>query len=473
VDATAYQFGGWRVEPGRNRVCCGDVEKHLEPLSMDILAYLLAHPHETVSADQLLDAIWRDRIVEANAVHRAIALIRRALGDDSQRPQYIETIRKRGYRTIAPVNVVRDAADSDECNALVDDVETIADKDSPGAATGLATPVTPKASPERTDTRWTRWHYGVVGAVVLIAALPIAYYHRHTLMLTLVLNAPALFFGEAIQQQLGFATASDGTRIAYATSGTGRPIVYVLTIGTHLENGQSSPFYDHDGLVAMSSRANFFVRYDGRGFGLSDRNVNDYSLDARVRDLEAVVNAIGLERFGILAVSAGGPPAIAYTARYPERVTRLVLAGTVASYDWLDDAARMQYERFADLIEVAWNRPEVAGMFADLLLTPEGGEFERRFLGEMLQRAGDGAAVASFQRASLELDVREQAKQIRVPTLIIHARGDMAVPFAAGREMASLIPGSRFEIVEGGHMSSSASHAAVRRRALAFFAETE
>ena len=91
------------------------------------------------------------------------------------------------------------------------------------------------------------------------------------------MNVPVLFFGEAIEQQLGFATAADGTRIAYATSGNGPPIMHVLSINTDLINGQHSPIYDNDGLVAMSSRHNFFVRYDGRGMGLSDRDVDDFS----------------------------------------------------------------------------------------------------------------------------------------------------------------------------------------------------
>jgi pimeloyl-ACP methyl ester carboxylesterase len=218
----------------------------------------------------------------------------------------------------------------------------------------------------------------------------------------------------------------------------------------------------------MSSRANLFVRYDGRGFGLSDHDVRDFSLQARVSDLEAVVDALGLERFGILAVSAGGPAAIAFTARYPERVTRLVLAGTVASYDWMQGEARAAFEQSINLFEVAWQRPEVSNMFADILLAPHGSALDRQFLGEMLRRSGSGDAVAGYMRASLAIDVREAARRISVPTLVIHGRDDIAVPLEAGRELASHIPGSRFEVVDGGHMASSASTAAVRRRALDF-----
>ncbi len=99
----AYQFGDWTVEPPKNRVRRGDVEKRLEPLSMDILTFLLERPGETVSVEQLMEAVWSGRVVELGAVHRGINHIRRALGDDSRHPRYIETIFKRGYRTIAVV----------------------------------------------------------------------------------------------------------------------------------------------------------------------------------------------------------------------------------------------------------------------------------------------------------------------------------------------------------------------------------
>ena len=102
-----YRFGEWVVEPHLNRIRSDDVEHQLEPRSIQVLQFLLDNPGETVSIDSLLDAVWADRVVEPNAVHRNLARIRRALGDDSKAPRYIETISKRGYRTVAPVSRVQ------------------------------------------------------------------------------------------------------------------------------------------------------------------------------------------------------------------------------------------------------------------------------------------------------------------------------------------------------------------------------
>ena len=333
------------------------------------------------------------------------------------------------------------------------------------ATTGASgvVPPSPISQPGASKRRWL-----AVSVTLLIAASAgLLFYYRESVMMTLILTAPRLFFGEAIEQDVGFTTTLDGTRIAYATSGHGRPIVQVLTVGTHLQDGQSSPIYDNDGLLALSSRDNFFVRYDGRGTGLSDRAVDDFSIDARVSDLEAVVDALGLETFGILAISAGGQAAIAYTAKHPERVTRLVLAGAMASYDFGANDP-VYSEPMLNLIEVGWERPEIRLMVADTLLSPDGDELTRKIVGEMLRRANDGRMLAAFYHASSQIDVRDAARQIRIPTLVIQAREDRIVPLEAGRSQAAMIPGAKLEIVDGGHMASSASTAATRKRALAF-----
>lgn len=331
-------------------------------------------------------------------------------------------------------------------------------------ASGQSEPIEHKPTAAR-----FRWKAAYVAAGLCVALLLAAgYLKRESILLSLALNFPLVFFGAPIEQELGFAEAADGTRIAYATSGEGPAILHVLTLNTHLESGQNSPIYDNDRLVAMSSQGNFFIRFDGRGTGLSDRDVDDFSLSARVSDIEAVVDAMDLDSFGLLAVSAGGQAAIAYTARNPERVDRLVLAGATASYDHLSPGDHAAFVKMIELFEVGWNRPEVPAIQASMLLGPNGDPVEQRFLAEMLQRSMDGSAMAGFLRASLAIDVREEAEQIRVPTLVLQARDDNVVPLEVGRELASIIPGAKLELVDGSHMASSASTADTRRIALQF-----
>ncbi len=193
----------------------------------------------------------------------------------------------------------------------------------------------------------------LAGVGLLVVGLLVVY--RAPVLTWLALNLPRLT-GGSVEQQIGFATSPDGVQIAYATAGEGPPLVLVLGWSTHLTEGIGSPLYDQAGSLAWWTRDHRVVRYDGRGFGLSDRNVTDFSLEARVSDLETVVDALGLERFVLYAYSAGGPTGVEYAARHPERVSRLVLAATFVSRG--DDAERT--EGLASLIrfiETGWDTP--------------------------------------------------------------------------------------------------------------------
>lgn len=311
------------------------------------------------------------------------------------------------------------------------------------------------------------WLAGLAGVLVLAAIVIVL--NRNALLAWLALNGPQ-YFTTPIEQKIGFAETSDGVRIAYATTGQGSPIVYVLGWATHIEGGFDSPLYDAAGLLPMSSAHHLFVRYDGRGFGLSDRDVTDFSLDARVRDIEAVVDALKLDRFAIYAVSAGGPAGITYVARHPERVTRLVLASTQASFAWLPAEGRDRFARMLALFQTDWESPSVTNIMVELL-APGADDVPRRILGEFLRRSASGASIAGFFGAHLGIDASAQARQISVPTLVIHARDDTAVRIEAGRELAALIPNVRFEVVEGGHGEGVGGTPAVRAQILKFFDE--
>jgi DNA-binding winged helix-turn-helix (wHTH) protein/TolB-like protein/Flp pilus assembly protein TadD len=106
IDSQIYRFGDWRVEPELNRLSRDGEELQLEAKTMDVLAYLIEHHDRIVPAEELLDQVWAERVVEQSTVHRRISQLRNALGDDSKDPSYIQTIVKRGYRAIAPVERV-------------------------------------------------------------------------------------------------------------------------------------------------------------------------------------------------------------------------------------------------------------------------------------------------------------------------------------------------------------------------------
>jgi class 3 adenylate cyclase/pimeloyl-ACP methyl ester carboxylesterase len=308
----------------------------------------------------------------------------------------------------------------------------------------------------------------LLAATIAICVLGYSFYisNRTKILSSIALTAPRIF-GDPMEQRIGFATTSDGVRIAYATTGEGPPLVSTIGWITHLERGWTSPLYDSEGWIRWASKGHLFVRYDGRGFGLSDRNVKDFSLEARVRDLEAVVDALELDRFALYAVSIGGPTAIAYTVRHPDRVLRLVLAGTFAHLS-LDSEERRQWEGMNSLFRTSWNSEVVRSMMTKILL-PDYDEVLQQMLSEWLKISGDGPAIAGFSQVNLDIDVRDLARRIKVPTLVIHGQEDPIIPISYGRDLAALIPNVRFEIMQGADHQDGAFNSPKTREAIADF----
>jgi len=260
---------------------------------------------------------------------------------------------------------------------------------------------------------------------------------------------PRQFNRSYYEPKLAFTTTSDGIRIAYGTSGKGPPVVYVITWGTDLEHGDSSGTYGSVPYGVLGS-SHTVVQYDGRGFGASDRGVRDFSMDARVRDLEAVVDALKLKRFALWGYSAGGPVPMVYAARHPERVTRLLLQETYAKYDLnlLSAADRHRIQSLMTLVATNYSNPPVLDLF-NSYMWPEGNPVAWRVMSEMFRISATPEDYANFLVRTADDDVTEFARQIQVPTLIIHFRGDQMVPAELGKQLATLITGSRLVILEG------------------------
>jgi pimeloyl-ACP methyl ester carboxylesterase/tRNA A-37 threonylcarbamoyl transferase component Bud32 len=253
-----------------------------------------------------------------------------------------------------------------------------------------------------------------------------------------------------IDQQIRFCTSSDGVGIAYATTGSGPPLVKAANWLSHLEVDGKSPVWRH--WIRELSRHHTLVRYDERGCGLSDWNVDEFSLEAWVRDLEAVVDALELERFPLLGISQGGPIAIAYATRHPERVSHLILHGSYArgvSHRGVSEQEREERELLLSLIRVGWGKdhPAFRQVFTSLFI-PDGTTEQIQWFNELQRVSAKPENAARMCAAFYTLDVRALAPQVRAPTLVLHGTGDMRIPFAEGRLLATLIPGARFVPIE-------------------------
>jgi pimeloyl-ACP methyl ester carboxylesterase/DNA-binding CsgD family transcriptional regulator len=247
-------------------------------------------------------------------------------------------------------------------------------------------------------------------------------------------------------QKILFCTSRDGVGIAYASVGRGPPLVKAANWLSHLEFDWESPVWRH--WLDELSRNRTLLRYDQRGCGLSDRDAKNLSLDVRVADLEAVVDAAGLERFPLLGISQGGPIAIAYAVRHPERVTQLVLYGAYArgrSARATTQKERDEAEVMNKLIEVGWGKEDPAfRQFFSMQFMPEGSPEQYRWFNDLQRMSASPEVAARIVSEFGGLDVRELCRQVECPTLVMHADRDVRIPFDEGRQIAALIPGARF-----------------------------
>jgi pimeloyl-ACP methyl ester carboxylesterase/DNA-binding CsgD family transcriptional regulator len=248
------------------------------------------------------------------------------------------------------------------------------------------------------------------------------------------------------EQRIRFCSSADGVRIAYATTGTGPPLVKAATWLTHLEFDWQSPLWRH--WLTELSRDHTFVRYDERGCGLSDWDVDDFSLDAWVHDLEAVVDTLGIERFPLLGVSQGAAVAIQYAVRHPERVSHLILYGPL-SCGLLRGRLTPKKLELADtlirLVEMGWGRDKLAfrQVFTAMFL-PDATSEQMRWFDDLQRVSTSPENAVRFEQAFHMLDVTDVAREVNVPTLVLHARQDSLIPFNKGRQLATLIPGAQF-----------------------------
>ena len=244
-----------------------------------------------------------------------------------------------------------------------------------------------------------------------------------------------------MEQQIQFCTTSDGVSIAYAAVGEGRPLVYACGWPGHLALEWEKPVARD--FLHLLAEGFTLIRYDMRGSGLSDRDVSDLSLDALVRDLEAVVDHVGLQSFPLLSLGLlGGPIAVAYAGAHPQRVSHLILSAA-----YLSGAKITTPERQRALLDyiAAFGRLATP----ELIDRPGVDAGKVRDAREILRMSASAEAQAALLRTMFSVDVSPLASHLSMPVLLLHGRDDSYMSFALGRELATRLPRARFVPVEG------------------------
>ncbi len=251
------------------------------------------------------------------------------------------------------------------------------------------------------------------------------------------------------EQRIGFCEVEDGVKIAFATVGAGPPILKAANWLTHLEFDWASPIWGRSFAEIAGYRT--LIRYDERGCGLSDWDVDDLGFEAFVEDLEAVADKLELERFPLIGISQGCAVSIEYAVRHPERVSGLVLIGGYAA-GWrhvasADEQARR--EAVLTLTELGWgtDNPAYRHIFSQTFM-PEASAEDLAWFDEFQRQTTSPRNAARFQDAFGYIDVRRRLAEVKAPTIVFHSKNDQRIPLDQGRELACGIPNARFAPLE-------------------------
>jgi pimeloyl-ACP methyl ester carboxylesterase/DNA-binding CsgD family transcriptional regulator len=244
-------------------------------------------------------------------------------------------------------------------------------------------------------------------------------------------------------QRIRFCRAPDGVRVAYAVHGNGPPLLISTCWLSHLQHDWESPVWRH----FLSDLGEFatVIRFDERGHGLSDWDVTDFTLDARLGDLQAVADDAGFDTFALMAMAQGGPVAITYAHRHPHRVTRLIFYDSYANplHGITDDDLALE-DAFEHLIKAGWGRPE--GTFRRVFSTqmiPDATEEQLGWLDELLRVSVSPRTAALARQQRKWADASAIMPELAVPTLVLHSLYDRLNNFEHARHLTTNIPGAR------------------------------
>jgi len=270
-----------------------------------------------------------------------------------------------------------------------------------------------------------------------------------------------------MEQQIQFCTSSDGVRIAYATVGQGPALVCPPPWVSHLEVEWQWP--TRRAFWERLAQRHTVVRYDRYGCGLSDRERTDFSLDADLRPLEAVVDHLELRRFALLSIAQAGPHAIAYAVKHPERVSHLILFDSYGSRGRIDPAQQQTLDAMQTLAGAHW---EFACKTMACAFIPGADAADQEGFARLLSESETGEMAVQLIEHDRRTNVVDLLPRVGVPTLVMHRREDPIIAFHLGREMAASISNARFVPLEGNsHNFNSGDAEAVLRAISEFLSE--
>ncbi len=400
ISRKIYRFGGFEIDASERTLMDGGRPIQLAPRVFDTLRMLVENGGHVLSKERMLAEVWEDSFVEENNLAQNISLLRKILGKSSKE-KFIETVPKFGYRFVAPVQILESEPETmvERVSARVM-IRNVNDDDDVDQEIGFAAVPVPALAQHRPET-----HYVQNGDV----------------------------------------------NIAYQVVGSGDlDIVFVMGWVSHLEY-----FWEEPHFAAFLNRLASFSRlilFDKRGTGLSDRvPINQLpTLEQRMEDLHAVMDVVGSERAVLIGVSEGGPMCSLFAATYPERTVALVMIGTYAKRILDDDypwgVSTADREAFFELMRHDWGKP--VGIEERAPSLADDADFRDWWATYLRMGASPGAAVA-LTKMNAEIDVRNVLPSVRVPTLVIHRKGDLCLKVEEGRYVASLIPGSKYVELEG------------------------
>ena len=395
-----YRFDQFQVDASKRLLFENGEIVSLTPKAFETLLALVESQGSVVSKEELMQIVWPNQFLEENNLAQNIHAIRRALREGSGKARYVETIPKRGYRFVARVEV--STKPERQLDVGADEVSFKSVPDGP-------TPARDSVAVQRA-----------------VAAAP-------------------------LNPKTQYVVSTGGVNIAYQVVGD-HPIDLVFVMGwvSHLEYFWREPSFARF-LTRLASFSRLIL-LDKRGTGLSDRVELSQlpTLEQRMTDVEAVMNAVGSERAALLGISEGGPMCSLFAATYPARTEALVMIGTYAKRIKSDDypwaPTESDREHFLEEIRRDWGEP--VGLEERAPSVAKDPSF-RKWWAEYLRMGASPTAALALTRMNAQIDVRAVLPSVRVPALIIHRENDACLPVEGGRYVASKIPGAKYVELPG------------------------